>query len=67
MRKQATINKNYITMKTTKNFEVAVGYAAPEMEIVGVEIERGFEGSDGETEENYGFFGPFFGEENIEW
>ncbi|MBO5882251.1 MAG: hypothetical protein J6Q21_03305 [Alistipes sp.] len=54
-------------MKTTKNFEVAVGYAAPEMEIVGVEIERGFEGSDGETEENYGFFGPLFGEENIEW
>ena len=50
-----------------KNFEVVAGYAAPEMEIVAVEIERGFEGSDGEKEPTFGFFGPTFGDENIEW
>ena len=38
------------------------GYEAPEMEVVRVEIERGFEASD-----EAGFDGPTYGEEDIEW
>lgn len=52
-------------MKTLCNFmETACrfGYEAPKMEIVSVEIERGFEASD-----EAGFDGPTFGEEDIEW
>lgn len=52
-------------MKTLSNFNETVcrfGYEAPEMEVVSVEIERGFEASD-----EAGFDGPTYGEEDIEW
>lgn len=45
-------------METSRRF----GYEAPEMEIVSVEIERGFEASN-----EAGFDGPSYGEEDVEW
>lgn len=52
-------------MKTLSNFmETACrfSYEAPAMEIVSVEIERGFSASN-----EAGFDGPLFGEEDVEW
>lgn len=52
-------------MKTLSNFMETIrrfGYEAPAMEIVSVEIERGFEASD-----EAGFDGPSYDEEDIEW
>lgn len=53
-------------MKAFNNFTDAavsrVGYETPEMEVVEISVERGFEASD-----EVGFEGPPYGEEDIEW
>lgn len=38
------------------------GYEAPEMEVVEISVERGFELSN-----EYGFDGPSYGEEDVDW
>ncbi len=49
-------------MKALNNFMAATRYEAPEMEIVEVAIERGFEASN-----EAGFDGPSYDEEDVEW
>lgn len=49
-------------MKALNNFMTASCYEAPEVEIVDVAIERGFEASN-----EAGFDGPTYGEEDVEW
>ncbi len=49
-------------MKALNNFMAASCYEAPEVEIVDVAIERGFEASN-----EAGFDGPIYGEEDVEW
>ena len=49
-------------MKALNNFMAASRYEAPEVEIVDVAIERGFEASN-----EAGFDGPIYGEEDVEW
>ncbi len=46
----------------TKTNESLPRYEAPVMEVVEIEVERGFEASD-----EYGFDGPSYGEEDIIW
>jgi len=53
-------------MKAFNNFTDAavsrVGYETPEMEVVAISVERGFEASN-----EAGFDGPTYGEEDVEW
>ncbi len=52
-------------MKTLNNFMKTAcrfDYEAPALEVVSVEIERGFEVSN-----EAGFDGPSYGEEDVEW
>lgn len=49
-------------MKALNNFMAVAGYEAPELEVVDVAIERGFEASN-----EAGFDGPSYDEEEVEW
>lgn len=53
---------NRYTMKALNNFMAATRYEAPEIEVVEVAIERGFEASN-----EAGFDGPSYDEEDVEW
>lgn len=51
-------------MNREKHFMDAMSasrYEAPELEVVEISVERGFEASEGEFE------GPTYGEEDVEW
>lgn len=56
------INRMKATNYFTKTNESLPRYEAPVMEVVEIEVERGFEASD-----EYGFDGPSYGEEDIIW
>ena len=53
-------------MKALNNYADAalcrVNYESPEVELVEISVERGFEASD-----EVGFEGPTYGEEGVEW
>lgn len=53
-------------MKVLRNMESETGsqlrYNAPEMEVITINVERGFEASS-----EAGFGGPSYGEEDVEW
>lgn len=54
-------------MKVLRNMELEtrsqLRYNAPEMEVITINVERGFEVSS----EEGGFEGPSYGEEDVEW
>ena len=53
-------------MKVLRNMEFEtrsqLRYNAPEMEVITISVERGFEASD-----EAGFDGPSYGDEDVEW